>query len=86
MEKYLIYQLEDGTLRRRPIKDMEAAKKITKIDKPVKLEGVLVHIVGIGTDSDFRQHQMIVGQARGPAFKKLQADVKYYKEHGVWPK
>lgn len=86
MEKYLIYQLEDGTLRRRPIKDLEAATKIAAIDRPVKLEGVSVHIVGIGTDSDFRQHQMIIGQTRGPAFKKLQADVAHFKEHGVWPK
>jgi hypothetical protein len=86
MEKYLIYQEEDGTLKRRPIKDMEAAKKIAAIKAPIKLEGVNVHIVGIGTDADFRVHQQITNQTVGDHYKKLKANAAYYKKNGVWPK
>lgn len=85
MQKYLIYQEEDGTLKRREIKDLEAAKKIAKHEK-VKLEGKIVHIVGIGSDEDFRAHREITGQAETPAYKQLRANVAYFKAHGKWPR
>ena len=85
MERYLIYQLEDKTLKRRVIKDLEAAQKIVDLDKPVKLDGVKVHIVGIGNDADYRKHLEILGNTRGPAFKNLQNNIAYYKQHGKWP-
>ena len=83
MEKYLIYQLKDGTVKRRLINDLEKAQQIVDLNKPVKLDGVSVHIVGIGTEEDYQHHREFLGR---PSYEKLKADIEHFKKYKEWPK
>ena len=84
MDRYFIYQEEDGTLKRREIKDLEKAKELVKLGK-AKLDGKSIHIVGIGTEEDFRKHKEILGQTDGPAKKQLALNIEYFKKYKKWP-
>lgn len=88
MEKYLIYQLKDSTLKKKPIANLpEAEAFVAKASgKTIKLQGQEINIVGIGTDEDFRVHQQITNQTVGDHYKKLKANAAHYKKYGVWPK
>jgi len=91
MDKYLIYQLEDGSLQKSVIKDLPAAKKLVykSETQPIKLGGKKIHIVGVGTEEDFKSHKEILEPApynEKPGFKKLKEDIEYFKVFKEWPK
>ena len=87
MQKYLIYQDESKKLYKKPIFDEKKARAIVDSKKKIKLDGQLIHIVGIGTQEDFIVHCNMVGQTTDmPAYEKLKKATLEYKQTGIWPR
>lgn len=87
---YLIYQVPNGEVRRKPISNRDKAEAIVKLSetKTIKIGNEAVHIVGIGTEKDFEAHKEIIGQTKydeKPHFKQLREDVEHFKTYGKWP-
>ncbi len=79
MEKYLIYQDHKNVLHRKPIKDEAKAQALIDCKKTIKIDGHPIHLVGIGTDEDYRVHLDMVGQ---PDYHYRQAKMKWGKPRG----
>ena len=76
MDKYLIYQDHKNALHKRPVQDEAKAQSLINSKKTIMIDGHPIHIVGIGTEEDFKVHQEMVGT---PDYHYQQAKMKWGK-------